>query len=417
MREERRRHSWTMKRKYSCCLGASEHFAPLQALGHQAHGGDGSAQFVGDAGDEVALQLVEAQLALEGAPGGKHADQGREGRRGHQPGQQQRVAAVRGEQQRRVGHVKLQDEARAAGQVFPVNLRAAGALRSLPVGKTAVGFGQKHGRGVGAPGRGPAFRQSQRLPLQPCGEAEVVRAASPRNSPAPAPARARRPIWAGTALLSRRHSWSRPCLRWLRCTVRLCSGFKIHSQRVWSCSIQRLVVVMPRSLPVWRTASAMSCSFRRAFQSVRQAPTPACSVVLVPASLLQLVQQSRDQRAGRAEHLAGNRFPQLLGWPGSAGVAQRLPKRQVRQRQARLGKRLAVFLGEVAAPRRTASRRRQCRQPRAQADERGVHLRFRLRAGFLELGDALLDFLDARPRTLPPPSAPPRPRVAPGKGL
>ena len=41
------------------------------------------------------------------------------------------------------------------------------------------------------------------------------------------------------------------------------------------------------------------------------------------------------------------RVPQLLGRPGGAGVAQRLPERQVRQRQARLGKRLAVVLGEA----------------------------------------------------------------------
>ena len=60
---------------------------------------------MGDAGDEVALQLVEAQLALEGAPGGNDADQGPKRRRRHQPGQKQRVAAVGGKQQRGVGYV------------------------------------------------------------------------------------------------------------------------------------------------------------------------------------------------------------------------------------------------------------------------------------------------------------------------
>ena len=75
-------------------LGRLGNFAPLQALGHQADGGDGGAQFVGDAGDEVALELVEAELAPEGVPGGHHTDQGREGSRGHQPGQQQGLAPV-----------------------------------------------------------------------------------------------------------------------------------------------------------------------------------------------------------------------------------------------------------------------------------------------------------------------------------
>ena len=141
-------------------LGGLGNFAPFEALGHQADRGDGGAQLVGDAGDEVALQLVQAQLAPEGEPGGNHADQRRERRGGYQRGQQHGVLPVRGEQQPLVGHVKLQDEARTARQHLPVNQWLTRRLKQFAGGgQPAVGLGEHQRRGIGAPARRPAFRQ------------------------------------------------------------------------------------------------------------------------------------------------------------------------------------------------------------------------------------------------------------------
>ncbi len=100
-------------------LGGFGDFAPLQALSHQADRGDGRAQLVGDAGDEVGLELVEAQLALEGAPGGEHADQ-----RARKPPRPPTppAAAPGGGRPRTAARgrpSKAQHEARAAGQAFP----------------------------------------------------------------------------------------------------------------------------------------------------------------------------------------------------------------------------------------------------------------------------------------------------------
>ena len=171
-------------------------FAAFEAFGHQANGGDWGAQFVGHAGDEVALELVEAQLALEGVPGASTPTSAPNAEARHQSGHQQRVAPVRGKQQRRVGQVKLQDEARAAGQAFPVNLRAAPAAScSLiraerpPLASATIG-----GAALVSPAPGPALRQNRAARPPARRQVRGRPAVSPANSPAPSPAPARPPI-------------------------------------------------------------------------------------------------------------------------------------------------------------------------------------------------------------------------------
>ena len=114
MSDDNRRHSCTMKLKYSFCLLRLRDFAAFQIFGHQPDRGDGRAQFVRDAGDEIGFHLIELLLVAESAVGGNKTNQGRQSRSRDERPEDQLKLALLCVKQVAVGQPDLHDKLRMA---------------------------------------------------------------------------------------------------------------------------------------------------------------------------------------------------------------------------------------------------------------------------------------------------------------
>ena len=139
MSDESRRHSWTMKRKYSCCFAALRNLAALEAFGHQAHRRDRRAQFVRDAGDEIGFHFVEHLLALERPPRREQAGQRGHGRDQHQRAEPESARDLMSVQGRRARQINT-DLQRFHAAVHPGGRRQNFGRRSVKDFKSGAFF-------------------------------------------------------------------------------------------------------------------------------------------------------------------------------------------------------------------------------------------------------------------------------------
>jgi hypothetical protein len=96
----------------------------LEALGEEADGGDGGAEFMGGGRDEIGAEFVEAELTGEGAMGGEEAKTGHGGRGEDEGAEPEGSATLAGEEGGGVGEV---DRDADPGGVGGVGGRVRGA--------------------------------------------------------------------------------------------------------------------------------------------------------------------------------------------------------------------------------------------------------------------------------------------------
>ena len=89
--------------------------AALEAFGHEAHGGERSAKFVGDAGDEIAFEFVEAFLAAMVAMNLSKANRSDEKGRGEDAAEKPSALALDGVKGKRIGKPGANTESAVGG--------------------------------------------------------------------------------------------------------------------------------------------------------------------------------------------------------------------------------------------------------------------------------------------------------------